>query len=443
VNPSRPSVRRRSVLKAAAAAISAPYFVPSHVLGQNAPSNTLRIASIGTGRMGHGDMQEAVYRGLDPKLNARVVAVCDVNTERAEHAKGVVEGIYRKKLGDGKYEDVKVYQDFRELLGRKDIDGVTISTPDHQHGINGVAAAEAGKDIYIQKPFTYSIVEGQKLVEAVRKNKRILQTGSQQRSDQRFRRTCEIVRNGYLGKLQTIEVVVPTDGGKASAEPQEVPDYLNYDIWMGPTSPRPYTSACVHPLKGYGRPGWLQVEEYCRGMITGWGAHMYDIAQWGLGTDLDSGPVSVQAKADFPDRGLFNVHVGYQAEAEYANGVKLVSHNGNPAVQFTGEDGWVRVWRGGWKASDENILRTQLKDDDVHLTVSANHMINFLESMRSRKDPIAPAEVGHRSNSVCVIHHIAMKLGRKLQWDPKAEQFVGDAEANKLLDFDHREPYTV
>ncbi|QNN25462.1 Gfo/Idh/MocA family oxidoreductase [Planctomycetales bacterium ZRK34] len=431
------------MLKAAAATVSAPYFVPSRLLGLDAPSNTLRIGSIGTGRMGHGDMKEAVYRGLDPKLNARVVAVCDVNLERARHAKGEVEAIYEKKLGPGKYEPVKAYQDFRELLGRDDIDGVTISTPDHQHALNGIAAANAGKAIYIQKPFTYSIVEGQKLVKAVRKNKVILQTGSQQRSDQRFRRTCEIVRNGYLGKLHTIEVIVPTDHGKASADPETVPDDLNYDLWMGPTAKRPYTSACVHPLKGYGRPGWLQVEQYCRGMITGWGAHMYDIAQWGLGTDTNSGPVSVKATAEFPDRGLFNVHVGYDAEAEYANGVKLVSHNGAPGVKFIGEDGWVWVARGKWDASDQNILRTQLKDNDVHLTVSANHMINFLQSMRSRQDPIAPAEVGHRSNSVCVIHHIAMKLGRKLKWDPQTEQFVNDAEANKMLDFDHREPYTV
>ncbi|QNN24087.1 Gfo/Idh/MocA family oxidoreductase [Planctomycetales bacterium ZRK34] len=439
---SRSVVRRRTVLKAAAA-ISAPYFVPAHVLGQNAPSNTLRIGSIGTGRMGRGDMREAVYRGLDSKLNARVVAVADVNIKRAQQAKDTIEDIYEKKLGAGKYESVKAYQDFRELLARDDIDGVTISTPDHQHALCGVAAANAGKDIYIQKPFTYSIVEGQKLVAAVRKNKVVLQTGSQQRSDQRFRRVCELVRNEYIGKLQSVEVVIPTDRGRADPAPMPVPENLNYDLWMGPTSVEPYCEARVHSHHHYNRPGWLQIEKYCRGMITGWGAHMYDIAQWGLGTDFDSGPISITAKGEFPDRGLFDVHVGYSAEAEYANGVKMISHNGDAGVKFIGDKAWVWVTRGKWDASDKDILRTQFKDSDIHLSVSRNHMMNFLECMRTRKDPIAPAEVGHRSNSVCVIHHIAMKLGRKLQWDPKTEQFVNDAEANKMLDFDHREPYTV
>ncbi len=178
-------------------------------------------------------------------------------------------------------------------------------------------------------------------------------------------------------------------------------------------------------------------------MITGWGAHMYDIAQWGLGLDTTSGPVEIKASADFPTRGLFDVHVGYKAEAMYANGVKMVSHNGNPGVKFIGSDGWIWVDRGGFKAPDRAIFREKIPDDGIHLYESKNHEADFLRSMRTRKDPCNPVEAGHRSNSVCVIHHIAMKLGRKLKWDPKAEKFIGDAEANRMLDFPHRKPWVV
>ena len=438
---SRLLISRRNMLRLAAAAVAAPVVVPSTVFGQNAPSETMLMGSIGNGRMGHGDMKEAVYRGM--KTNARVVAVCDVDSNRAAHARDAVEGIYTKEYGKGKFTPVKVYGDYHELLARKDIDGVTISTPDHQHAVMAVAAAKAKKDMYIQKPLTYSIGEGKALVKAVRDNKVILQTGSQQRSEVHFRRTCEWVRNGHLGKLQTIEVVVPTDHGTGKNVTMPVPKNLNYDMWLGPRAVAPYTEHRVHPQKDYGRPGWLQIEQYCRGMITGWGAHMYDIAQWALGTDMDSGPVEIQAKADFPTRGLFDVHTNYSAEAMYANGVKMTSKNGSAGVKFTGERGWIRVWRNQFAAEPKTLLREKIAEDGIHLPVSVNHMLNFLESMRKHEDPIAPVEAGHRSNSVCVLHHIAMKLGRKLKWDPKAEQFINDAAANKMLDYSHRKPYTV
>ena len=439
-----PAVRltRRTFLAAASAAVAAPYVLPARVLGKEAPSNTLAVGSIGTGRMGLGDMRDALHQGLNESANARIVAVCDLDLNRARLAKQDVE----KRYGDRGIEAaVEVYQDFRELLARPGLDAVTISTPDHQHALCAVAAAKAGKHMYLQKPFTYSVVEGQKLIRAVRQNNVILQTGSQQRSDIYFRKSCELVRNGYLGKLKTIEVVVPTDGGKGNPQPMPVPENLNYEMWLGPTPEMPYTQDRVHPQKGFGRPGWLQIEAYCRGMITGWGAHMYDIAQWALGVDRDGGPVDVRATAEFPDRGLFDVHVGYKAEATYASGVKLISHNGKAGVKFIGEGGWLWVERGSWKAEREDILRTQLKDDDVHLYESKNHMLNFLQCCRTGKDPVAPAEVGHRSNSVCVLHHIAMKHpGKTLTWDPKTEQFTGDsADANAMLDYPHREPWTL
>ena len=438
----RYGLTRRTFLKTAIAAAAAPEVVPSAVLGKDAPSNTLRVGSIGTGRMGHGDMRNALYQGLDDSARARLVAVCDLDLNRARHAKADVEKRYKERNIQA---DVKVYQDFRELLARKDIDTVTISTPDHQHALCAVAAAGAGKHMYLQKPFAYSVVEGQKLVEAVRRNKVVFQTGSQQRSDIRFRKSCELVRNGYLGKLKTIEVVVPTDGGRGNPDPMPVPANLNYDMWLGPRPEAPYTQDRVHPQEGFGRPGWLQIEAYSRGMITGWGAHMYDIAQWALGVDRDGGPVTVSATAKFPDRGLFDVHVQYEAEAEYASGVKLISHNGSAGVKFIGEDGWLWVARGNWKAEPEDVLRTKLAEGDVRLYESKNHMLNFLQCCRTGKEPAAPAEAGHRSNTVCVLHHVAMKhQGKTLTWDPKTERFTGDSTgANAMLDYPHRQPWTI
>jgi predicted dehydrogenase len=366
-----------------------------------------------------------------------VLAVCDLDINRANHAKNVLTKKYRDKTS------VDVYQDYRELLDRDDIDGVIIVTPDHQHAGPAIAAANAKKDIYLEKPLTYTIAEGQKLVAAVRKNEVIFQTGTMQRSSHYFRMTCELVRNGRIGKLHTVHVTIPTDKGRGNPQPMPVPENLDYNMWLGPAPDAPYTEDRVHPQKGFGRPGWLQIRDYCYGMITGWGAHMYDIAQWGLGTDKDSGPINVKAQGDFPDRGLFNVHVGFKAEAMYANGIKMTSENGNPGVKFVGDEGWIFVHRGGFNAHDRNIFREKIGDDEIHLYKSNNHMSDFLNSIKTRKDPICPVEVGHRSNSVCILHHISMRLGRKLTWDPKAEKFKNDDEANKMLDYQHRKGWEV
>ena len=431
---------RRSFLKSSAGAIGFPLIVPSSVFGSQAPSSQIRLGCIGTGRMGVANMKQALNLGIEEKYNAHVVALCDVDSKRLKNAALTVEKFYADHDMKSK---PRTYEDCRVMLADKDIDGVIIATPEHHHALNGVAAARSGKDIYMQKPLTYSVVEGQKLVKAVRRNNVILQTGSQQRSSVYFRKTCELVRNGAIGKLQVIEVVVPTDSGIGIATPMDIPKNLNYDMWLGPTPELPYTEHRVHPQKDLGRPGWLQIEQYCRGMITGWGSHMYDIAQWALGVDTSSGPVEVEATADFPDRGLFDVHVGYQAWATYANGVKMVSHNGRAGVNFIGSDGWVWVERGSFKAHDRDIFRHQIGADGIRLYESNDHMGNFLECMRSHKEPIAPVEAGHRSNSVCAIHHIAMKLKRKLKWNPDTEQFINDDEANKMLDFPHRKPWLV
>lgn len=443
----KPRINRRNFLKTTAAAgagLAAPAIVSSRVFGKNAPSNRLQMGCIGTGRMGHGDMRACLERGLALQANARIIAVCDVDRRRAEHAQAEIVQTYEQRLPQEPRPPVAIFEDFRDLLARDDIDGVTMSAPDHWHGLIAIAAAEAGKDIYLQKPLTYTIAEGRRLVEAVRRNSVILQTGSQQRSEEGFRKACELVRNGALGKLESIHVTLPVDHGAGRSTAMEVPSHLNYDLWLGPTPEVPYTEDRVHPQNSIAeRPGWLQIEPYCRGMITGWGAHMFDIAQWGHGSD-DSGPVEMAGAGKFPQRGLFNVHTEFQAEGQYADGVRLLAASGNPAgVKFVGEDGWIFVQRGQLLAEPAELLQASTGAGGVQLYVSHDHMLNFLECMRSRQDPVCPVEVGHRSNSVCVITHIAMKLGRALRWDPEAERFIDDEQANALLDMDYRAPWSL
>jgi len=435
------SITRRSFLKAAAASVLAPTIVPSTVFGSSAPSNTKLMGCIGAGRQGQSDMQELIYRGLD--AGARVVAVCDVDAHRMEDAQWLAEKIYATELGKNRYKGCTAYHDFRELLARKDIDGVLIVTPDHWHAPIAIAAANAGKDIYLEKPLTYSIIEGQKLVQAVRKNNRVLQVGSQQRSSTYFLMACELTRNQRIGKLHTIHVWLPEDHGTGNPQPMPVPVNLDYNFWLGPKPQAPFTEDRVHPQRSYSRPGWLQIKQYCLGMITGWGSHMNDIAQWGNNTD-NTGPIEIEAKAEFPNRGLFDVHTTFRAEAIYANGVRLIMETGDPAgVRFEGDRGWVFVKRGAIQASDREILRQKIRENEIKLYRSSNHMKNFLECMHNRKDPVTPVEVGHRSNTICVLTHIAMKLGRKLRWNPQAERFIKDDEANRLLDYPHRKPWTM
>ncbi|MCC7087194.1 MAG: Gfo/Idh/MocA family oxidoreductase [Pirellulales bacterium] len=437
--------RRRFVKKSAAtiAAVGAPTFIPSYVLGQHSPSNTLQIGAIGTGRMGHGDMRACLEQGLHRSASARIVAVCDVDRHRAEHASRAARRFYAERQPDRREPAIGIFGDYRELLARDDIDGVLISTPDHWHAIIAVAAAEARKDAYVQKPLTYTIAEGQKLVTAVRQNNVILQTGSQQRSTNNFRRACELVRNGRIGKLHTIRVLLPADSGVGDGTPMKVPKHLDYEMWLGPTPHAPYAEHRVHPHDGFSRPGWLQIEPYCRGMITGWGSHMFDIAQWAHGSD-DSGPIEMAATAEFPDRGLFNVHTKFHAEGRYADGVKLLAETGTPAgVTFEGDQGTISIGRGHFTAEPKDILRDTQHEGEIHLYKSDNHMLNFLQCMRTRVEPICPVEVGHRSNSICVIAHLAMKLGRKLRWNPQIERFLDDDAANVLLDYVHRPPWTI
>ncbi|MHC4574688.1 MAG: Gfo/Idh/MocA family protein [Planctomycetota bacterium] len=299
------AITRREFLKrstVATAASALPMFVSVSTVAANAPS----------GRMGLGDMRTIM--AFD---QAQVIAVCDVDSKRVSYAKQIVEEHYGARSRSGSYKGCATYGDFRDLLTRNDIDAVLICTPDHWHALPAIAAAKAGKDIFIEKPLTLTIPEGRTLSDTVRRYGRVLQVGSQQRSDPRFRFACELVRNGRIGKLHTVKVGLPIDPPTVPQPPMPVPGNLDYNMWLGPTPWADYTEQRVHPKEGYGRPGWLRISDYCCGMITGWGAHHMDIAQWGMGAEY-TGPVEIQGRAEYPSDGLWNVHGQFRIEYTYA-----------------------------------------------------------------------------------------------------------------------------
>jgi predicted dehydrogenase len=332
---------------------------------------------------------------------------------------------------------------------------VVISTPEHWHAELGIAAARAGKDIYVQKPFTMTIAEGILFRDEVARHGRVLQVGSQQRSTAQFRRACELVRSGRVGRLRRIEIGLPIDPTKPDEAPQPVPANLDYDRWLGSTAFEPYTEQRVHPQADYGRPGWLRNENYSLGMITGWGSHHLDTAHWAMDVEL-SGPLTVEGRAEFPKNRIWNVHGAYEIELVYPGEVRVRVCDKLPnGLKFIGDEGWIWVTREGTTTSSDPVnpgpvlppldaSNPKLLDEAgvaVQLPRSQEHHRNWLECVRSRKAPIAPAPVAHRSGSACVVSWIAMKLGRRLTWDARAERFVGDEQANALLARPERAPY--
>ena len=437
------SVTRRQFLKSSAAAVTGflvPTIVPASVFGADAPSNRIAIGFVGVGRMGMGDLRELLgFR------EAQIVAVCDVDTNRTKNAQKTVEARYGKQSPGGTYKGCRTYGDYRELVTQDDIDAVCVVTPDHWHALPCIAAAKAGKDIFLQKPLTLTIREGRVLSDTVRRYKRIFQVGSQQRSDARWRQACELVRNGRIGKLHTVKVGFGTDPGTGPEPPMPVPDNLDYDFWLGPAPWAAYTEKRVHPKTGYGRPGWLRIAAYGAGMITGWGAHHNDIAQWGMGTEY-TGPVEIQGQTEYPKDGLWDVHGDFSIEYTYAHGVKVIctdNKKNKQGVLFEGSEGWVYVKRGQIDAQPKNLLTSTIGPDEIRLYKSNNHKANWLECIKSRAETIAPVEIGHRSCTVCLLGEIAMRLGRKLKWDPDTEQFIGDEMANRMLWRPMRSPWRL
>ena len=434
-----------------------PTIVPASVFGKNAPSNKLNIGQIGIGRIArtHDLLETFKYD------NARIMAVADVDRKRLESGKKMLEGWYAKKTGQANYMDIKIYNDFHELLNNKDVDAVMISTPDHWHAQPAIEAAMAGKHIYLQKPTSLTIEEGRQMSDAVRKAGVVFQLGSQQRSATpwpQFRQACELVRNGRIGKLHTVNIGLPSDPAGGDTKEMPIPENLNYDMWLGSTPYVYYTEERVHSQTDpNSRGGWLRLEQFGAGMITGWGVHHVDIAHWGMNTEL-TGPIEIEATASFPKAGLWDVHGNYEVKSKYANGVTMIMNSQNPnGVKFEGTDGWIFVTRGNvgvtasdptsgkvekaFNASDPKLLSSKIGANEIHLYNSPEQHGNWLDSIISKKPTISPAEVAHRSCSACLLAHAAMKTPGKLLWDPKKEVFINNVEANKLLSRPQRYPY--
>jgi predicted dehydrogenase len=456
-------VSRRAALAAAGRGIGAtsvlaagfPAIVPAAVLGPSAPSKRINVGAIGTGRISRVHDMPGVWK-YD---HARIVAVCDLDRKRMEDAKVLVNGYYSSKTGKP-HDGVAAYQDYEELLASRDVDAVLVSTPDHWHARIAIAAVEAGKDVYLQKPSSLTIAEGRALSNAVHRTGRIFQIGSQQRSAAQFRYAAELVRNGRIGQLRTVLVGLPGDPAGEDQPEMPVPATLDYEKWLGSTPYVYYTEKRVHPQDGYDRPGWLRCEQFGAGMITGWGAHHIDSAHWAMDTEY-TGPVEISGTAEFPKKGLWDVHGPFRTEGVYANGVRMIVSGELPnGVRFEGTEGWIFVSRGNESvtasdplaklkdaqalaASDPKILTSVIGPDEVHLEESRDHHGNWLDAVRSRRPPIAPVEVAHRSCSACLLHHIAMKTGRKLRWDPVRERFRDDDAANAMLSRPQRWPYLI
>lgn len=454
---SRSQVSRRRFLKgaagASAAAFTAPYFVPASALGKAgnvAPSERIVMGCIGTGGRGTNNMNTFMKQN-----DVQVVAVCDVDsgsnlyyrgrTRGREPAKKAVESYYAAKTQAGVYKGCQAFADFRELLAIKDIDAVSIATPDHWHALTSIAAANAGKDVYCEKPLANSVAEGRAICDAVTENGRILQTGTHERSRDNARYACELVLNGRIGKLHTMRIQMPCTENhhnmvravKGTPASEPVPTNLDYDFWLGHTAKVAYTPKRCHFWWRFGLA-------YGGGEMTDRGAHVIDIAQMGMGTDT-TGPVEYAAKG-VRGEGLYDTFMDYEFTNTYANGVRMIGTAEGPrGLKFEGSEGWIFVHIHGCKleASNDSILKETIGTDEIQLGRSPGHHRNFLDCVKSRETPFASAEVGHRSASICHLNNIAMITGRKIHWDPVEENCGGDGAANALLNPKMRAPWTL
>ena len=439
-------VTRRVFLQATAAgALSAPWIVPPSVFGVNSPSNRINVGCIGTGNMGIVDLQ-----GLMHQDDTQIVAVCDVNRGSygyktatqflgREPARKRVNDYYAGKKRSGIYKSCDVYNDFRELLARDDVDAVSVTTPDHWHAIPTIMAARAGKHIYCQKPLSLTIAEGRAMVEAVRRYGVVLQTGTQHRSKETMRFACELVRNGRIGRVKRVLMSLGRHGLRTDIntwQPTPVPEGFDYDLWLGsaPWAPH-HKSRCFYTFRFS--------QDYSGGETTNTGAHKFDIVQWGLGTER-TGPVEIEdLGSEFPKTGLFDTVSRIHFRARYANGVELICTPGGigGAARFEGTEGSIQADWSSLSTNPESLKDTVIGPNEIHLHKSSDHKRDFLDSIKSGRDPIAPVEVGHRSASICHLANITMKLKCRLHWDPDRERFVNNEEANRLLSKPLRSPW--
>ena len=422
------SLNRRKFVGTTAKVLTGFFILPRFVLGgrkpdgtmYTAPSDMITLGFIGTGKQGRGLTSAFLETG-----EVKIIALSEVYKDKGILTQENIKNFYAKNGQEGKYANIPVYNDFRELLARKDIDGVVIATPDHWHAAGAVRAAEAGKDIFCEKPLALTVKEGRAMVNATRLHGRVFQTGSMQRSWAEFRQAVELVRNGYIGEIKSIKVSVGPPPIKYDLAAQPIPDGLDWSKWLGPNAPSAFNSELAPPVSNDVYPNWRKYKEFGGGGVTDWGAHMFDIAQWALDMD-NSGPVEVSA----PDGG---VHTNLTFR--YKNGT-IMTHEKwewENAVLFTGTEGEIRIERGKLETTPASLKDRIIGESEKHVYKSVDHYKDFLNAMRKRTMPVCDVETGHRTASVCNIGNIAYQLNRTLQWDPVKELFANDEEANALL----------
>lgn len=428
----------RRMAKTATTSLALPCYVTPSALGMGsavAASERIVLGCIGMGTRGTD-----LVRGLLGHDDARVVAVCDVYASQREKAKRIV---------DQRYDDgaCAAYNDFRELCARRDIDAVSIASPDHWHVLHSLEAIRNGKDVYTEKALGLSLAADKALRKACRRYGAVFQWGTQQRSSANFRFGCELVRNGRIGELQTILVGVPHDFPFPNQPVQPVPKGLDYQMWLGPAPWAPYTYHRCRPWtkqESYGI--WYHISDYCLGGIGGyWGIHHVDIAQWGHGTD-HTGPVEVEGTATFPDDGLADCAVRWNVQHTYADGVRMIytdNQQNRQGVVFQGTEGWVHVRRGHIDASPKSLLQSKIGPDEIHLPESPGHQRNFLDSIKTRAETISGIDVAVRSDTISHLTDVCTRLQRKIRWDPSREQILGDTEAARMLTRSMRQPWRL
>ncbi len=427
---------RRDFLKRSATvatgALIIPQIIPSTALGMGGklpPSDRIVMGGIGLGSQGTSNMRDF----LELRNKVQYVAICDVDANHAANAKGLADKANNNK-------DCRIYGDYREFLEKEKLDAVSIALPDHWHGLIYTAAANKKLDVYGEKPICRTIKDGQTIVSAVKKNNIIWQTGSWQRSQTNFHHAVELVRNGRIGKITHIEVGLP-NGNKGIGTPpvKEVPAELNWEMWLGPALKVPY--------RGVSHWDWRWILDYSGGQLTDWAGHHIDIANWGAELE-HTGPVEISGEGVYPRDGIFNVPVEYDFLCKYANGIEMRVANSARLVHgggatWYGEKGWINVDRGRIEASDPKILQEVIGPNEIQIYKSDNHWQNFIDCVKSRKEPIAPIEVAYRAISVALLGEIAMTTGQKIQWDPVKEEIIGNPAASRLLSRPYRQPWSL
>lgn len=427
-------MKRRTFLRQSAAAGAAFTIVPRFVLGRGytPPSDQITLGFIGLGKQTRGLANRFIEQ-----TEAQILAGCDVIRQKRTYFENLVSKKYADARASESFSGINTYHDYKEMLERSDIDAIIVATPDHWHAIPSIDAMKAGKDVYCEKPLAHTVAEGRAMVKAARKYAKILQTGSMQRSWETFRRACELVQNGYIGKIERVLVNVGDPAIAHNLEAENTPDGVDWDQWCGPAPVKTYhhTLAPVEVETDFW-PQWRQFKEYGGGILCDWGAHMFDIAQWGLGMD-DSGPVSFTPPTD-PNakRGLKMV---------YENGIEMIHEDFGRGwgVRFIGTEGSIDISRQYFESKPEKIVTAEIKDGEKTLYKSENHYLDWLQAVKNRTLPICDVETGHRSASICNIANIAYELGRPLNWDPAKEKFKKDKEANKKRSKQYRSGYKI